>query len=236
MISNALTFPAYAYSPDADRAGPDASARLLHGLVRFLVLVVFLVREHWLAIRQYRASTLPSSRHDRSDLLPGSAQQSAASIRGAFGNAVAWTCRRRGIAPGHKDWPDLSRAIVSFGSVLRGSLPANVKFVDPANVAFGGSTKGTRPRPAAVRPALAGASQHPARRNRRIAETPAAPAMALLQSQPKIANASPQTPDTGDRAPAWPVAWVPAIRALAEMFPISDQYRSADRPAAIPGH
>ena len=67
-----------------------------------------------------------------------------ATARAAFGNAIAWMCRRRGIAPGHKDWPDLSRAIVAFGSALKGSLPANVEFVDPANVAFGGTLKGFR--------------------------------------------------------------------------------------------
>ncbi|HTW73102.1 MAG TPA: hypothetical protein VME47_24710 [Acetobacteraceae bacterium] len=123
MISNALSVPAYAYAPDADRAGSDASARLSNRLIRFLVLVAFLVREYWLAIRDYRAGTLPSWWYCRSDLPPGSVQQLAASIRGEFGNAIAWMCRRRGIGPGHKDWPELSRAIVAFGGSIKGFRP-----------------------------------------------------------------------------------------------------------------
>jgi len=235
MISNALTFPAYAYSPDADRAGPDASARLLHGIVRFLVLVVFLTREHWLAIRQYRAGTLPSSRYDQSDLPSGSVQQSAASVRAAFGNAIAWTCRCS-IAPGHKDWPDLSRAIVAFGSALKGSLPANLKFVDPPNVAFGGRLKGSRP-------GLPARGLHwrehpniPPGAIGNTVEPPAALALALLPQRQKVCRRSAPTHRIVDRAPAWPVTRVLTIRALTEMFPILDQYRSADRAAAIAGH
>ncbi|HUN41037.1 MAG TPA: hypothetical protein VMU81_12160, partial [Acetobacteraceae bacterium] len=130
MISNALTSPAYAYSPDADRVGLDASARLLHrlpllyALVRFLVLVAFLVREYWLAIRQYCAGKRPSSGYCRSGLPPGSAEQPAASIRGAFGNAIAWTSSRRGIAPRHKGWPDLSPAIVTFNCAFESVPPS----------------------------------------------------------------------------------------------------------------
>jgi len=233
MISNALTSSAYAYSPDADRAGPDASVRLRDGIVRFLVLVAFLVREHWLAIRQYCAGTRPSSCY-RSDLPPDSAQQPAASLPAAFGNALAWICRRRGVAPGHHDWLQPSRAIMAFGSTKNGLRPANANFAHQANVAFGGDTKSSRPgQPACGLKSCKNPSILPGAIGD-IAETPAAPATALL-SPPKIANAPSPTSGAGDRAPAWPVAGVLAGRALAEMFPILDQYRSSDRAAAIQG-
>ncbi|HTW70104.1 MAG TPA: hypothetical protein VME47_09480 [Acetobacteraceae bacterium] len=263
MISNALTSPAYAYSPDANRAGPDASVRLLHrlpllyGLVRFLVLVVFLVREYWLAIRQYRANTRPSSWHDQSDLPPGSAQQPAASIRGAFGNAIDWTHRRRSIAPANKDWPDPSRAIVAFGGSKKGSRPANMNFVDQANVAlssalkgfrhhaeeapvagrvaFGRSTKGSRPgQPVCGLQSRENPNILPGAIGD-IAETRTAPPLALLLSRHKFAAAPSPAQGIAARAPAWPVACVPAIRVLAEIFPTWDQYRSADRATATPG-
>ena len=203
--------------------------------MRFLVLVAFLVREYWLAIRQYRAGALPSSWYDRSNLPPGSAQQPAASIRAAVGNAIARTYRRPGFGPAHKDRLEPSRAVVAFGGTSKRSRPANTNFVDQAIMAFRGSTKGSRPGLPARGPQswenpniLPGAIGD-------IAETSAAPAMALLLSRQKIADAPPPTPGTGDRAPARPVACVLAIRALAEMFPIWDQYRSADRTAAVPG-
>jgi len=268
MISNALTSPAYAYSPDADRAGPDASVRLLHrlpllyGLVRFLVLVAYLVREYWLAIRQCRAGTRPSPRYSRSDLPPASAQQPAASIRGAFGNAIAWTCHRCGIAPGNKDWPDPSRAIVAFGGNLKAPRPADMTFVDQPNVAFGGalkgfrhhaeeasvagrvafcrSTKGSRPRQPVCglqsreNPNMLPSTIGDNSATGGIAETSAGPALALLLSRHKFAAASSPTQGIAARAPAWPVACVPAIRVLAEI-PNRDQYRFADRAAAALG-
>ncbi|HTW69954.1 MAG TPA: hypothetical protein VME47_08725 [Acetobacteraceae bacterium] len=154
MISDALTSPAYAYPPDADWAGPDASARLLHrmpllsllyGLVRFLVLVAFLAHEYWLAIRQYRAVTLPSAWSHRSGLPPGFAQQSAASIRAAVGDAIASTYHRRGTAPAHKDWMELSLAIMAFGSSKKSFRPVNMNFADQAIMASGGSSKDSTP-------------------------------------------------------------------------------------------
>ncbi|HTW70749.1 MAG TPA: hypothetical protein VME47_12740 [Acetobacteraceae bacterium] len=263
MISNALTSPAYAYAPDADWAGPDASVRLLHrlpllyGLVRFLVLVAYLVREYWLAIRQYRAGTQPSSGYSRSDLPPGSAQPPAASICNAFGNTIAWTHRRHDSAPAHKDRLQPFRGVMAFGGSKKGSRPANMNFVDQANVAFGGNLKRFRPHaeaaPVAGRVAF-GRSTNGSRPGQPvcglhswenpnivpgaiggIAEASADPAMALLQSQQKIATAPPQTSGIAARTSAWPVACVPAIRALAEIFPIWHQYQSADRAAAIPG-
>ena len=269
MISNALTSPAYAYAPDADRAGPDASVRLLHrlpllyGLVRFLVLVAFLVREYWLAIRQYCASTRRSSWHDQSDLPPGSPQQPAASICNAFSNTIGWTYRRRNIAPAHKDWLQPFRAIVAFGGNLKASRPANVNFADQANVAFssalkrfhphaeeapiaarvafGRSTKGSRPglpacgsQPWEYPNILPGAIGDNSAIGNTV-EPPAAPAMGLLPPRQKVCRRHAPTLGIAARALASPVACVPAIRALAEMFPILDQYQSADRAAAIPG-
>ena len=71
-------------------------------------------------------ATLRRCRHgtdERPDLPFGSTQALAASVRGAFGNAIAWMCLRRGIGPGHQDWPELSRAIVAFGGSVQGFRP-----------------------------------------------------------------------------------------------------------------
>ena len=123
MISNALTAPVYAWSPDADRVGPGAPAHLMHRIVRFLVLVAFLVREHWRAISQYCAGKLASWWYCRSDLPPGSLQQRAAPKCGAFGNAIDWTRRRRGIGARHSNRPMLSRAIVAYSRSIEGFRP-----------------------------------------------------------------------------------------------------------------
>ena len=189
MISNALTSPAYAYAPDADRVGPAASVRLLYGLLRFLVLVAFLVREYWLAIREYRAGTRLSSWHDRSDLPPVSAQQPAASLRAAFGNALAWMCCRCAIAPEHKDWLEPSRAIMAFGSSRKGFRPANPNFAHQAVAAFGRGAKSSRPGlPASGPRSWKNPSVLPSAIGD-IVETPADPAIALLQSRQKISAA-----------------------------------------------
>jgi hypothetical protein len=116
-----LTVPAEAYAPDADRAGPDAAAQLPAWLVHFLALLILFLLEHVLAARLRRSRKMAALWPDqRPDLPAGSTQAGAASIRGHFGNAIAWMCHRRGIGPGHKDWPELSRAIVAFGGSLRG--------------------------------------------------------------------------------------------------------------------
>jgi hypothetical protein len=120
---NLNTAPAEAYSPGANRVGPDASPRLAEHFVRFLVLVGLLVREYWLAFRDYRTGRLPSWWHCRENLPPGSVQQLAASIRGEFGNAIAWMCRRRGIGPDHPDWPEIRCAIIAFGGSVKGFRP-----------------------------------------------------------------------------------------------------------------
>jgi len=122
MMHDPLTMPADAYSPDADRAGPDASLRLPERFVRFLLLLVFPVREHWLAICHHRTGPLPEWWNYRSDLPPGSVQQYAAWRRGEFGTAIAWMCRR-GIGPEHKDWPQIRCAIIAFGGSVKGFRP-----------------------------------------------------------------------------------------------------------------
>ena len=109
---------AEACSPAPDRAGTDASWRPPEWLVHVLALLVLFLRRH---LPLYRG--LPSWWHDRPDLPLGSVQARAASIRGAFGNAIAWDCRRRGIGPGHPDWPEISRAIVAFGGSVKGFRP-----------------------------------------------------------------------------------------------------------------
>ena len=116
-----LTVPAEAYVPDADRAGPDASAQLPEWLVHFLAMLILFLLEHAHAARLRRSFRMAALWPDRRPDLPaGSTQSEAASIRGAFGNAIAWMCRRRGIGPGHKDWPELSHAVVAFGGSLKG--------------------------------------------------------------------------------------------------------------------
>jgi hypothetical protein len=115
-----LTAPAQAYVPDADRAGPDAPAHLPDWLAHCLARLILFLLEHVQAARLRRSRRLRSWLQDRPELPPGSAQAEAASIRGSFGTAIAWMCRRHGIGPGHPEWPELSRAIVAFGGSLEG--------------------------------------------------------------------------------------------------------------------
>jgi hypothetical protein len=136
-----LTDLAEAYSTDSDRAGPDALAHRPKWLVHCLAhLILFLLRR-LLAIHSPRFCRPQSRWQDRPDLPAGSAQAEAASIRGQFGNAIAWMCFRRGIGPGHADWPELSRAIVAFGGSLkrfRAGAPAlGLQWWDNPNVVPG---------------------------------------------------------------------------------------------------
>jgi hypothetical protein len=122
MMRDPLTTPAGACSPDADRAGSDASARLPEWVVHLIALVIHFMLKRMLAA-QLRRSGLPYWRDDRPDLPAGSTQAEAASIRGPFGRSIAWMCRRRGIGPGHPEWPELARAIVAFGGSVKGARP-----------------------------------------------------------------------------------------------------------------
>ena len=168
MMCDPTTTPAHAASPDADRAGPGASARLPEWVVHLIAMVIRFILERSLAARSRRAR-LPSWWNYRADLPSGSVQQLAASIRGEFGNAIAWTCRRRGIGPGHKDWPEISRAIVAYGGSLKGFRPglpaAGLQWWENPNIV----------------PGMIGET----------AATPAADAVALLLSRQKAAGAPP---------------------------------------------
>jgi len=186
MMHDPLTMPAHADSPDADRAGPDASPRLPERFVRFLLLLVFLVREHWLAICHHRTGLLPEWWNYRSDLPAGSVQQYAAWRRGEFGTAIAWMCRRRGIGPEHKDWPQIRCAIIAFGGSVKGfrpGLPAcGLQWWENPHI-------------------LPGAIGE-------IVATPAADAMARLLSRQAVGNVPPAAPNVM-RAEA-PQALLPA--------------------------
>jgi hypothetical protein len=183
------TAPAEAYAPDADRAGPDALAHSPDWLVRCLALLIFFVLEHLLALRPHRSVGLPSSWQDRPDLPPGSAQAMAASRRGAFGNAIVWMCRSRGIGPGHPDWPELSRAIVAFGGSVKGfraGLPAcGLLWWENPNIA----------------PGMTGET----------AATPAAAAIASLLARQAAADAPPLVPHAVRAAAGharFPASWL----------------------------
>jgi hypothetical protein len=186
-----LTAPAEAYAPDADRADPDASAQLPEWLVHFLALLILFLQKHLLALRPRRSIRFTPWFHDRLDLPPGSAEEEAATIRGPFGNAIAWMCRRRGIGPGHPDWPELSRAIVAFGGSVKGfraGMPARgLQWWDDPN----------------AMPSMTG----------EIAATPAAAAMAALLAQHAAADTPPPLPHVAPNGAAharFPASRLPA--------------------------
>jgi hypothetical protein len=113
--------PAEAYLSDADRPDPEASAHTPEGLVHWLALLLCCLLEPWNVVRLLRCRRPKFWWPDRRPDLPaGSTQAEAASIRGPFGNAIVSMCLRRGIGPGHAEWPELSRAIVAFGGSLKG--------------------------------------------------------------------------------------------------------------------
>ena len=115
LVPNLWTALAEADAPDGNRDGLGASARLDDWFVVFLAMLLSIARQCVRAFRPCTIPTLPSWWVDRPDLVPGSAQHYAASIRGEFGNVIMRMCCRRGIGPGHPEWPYLSRAIVAFG-------------------------------------------------------------------------------------------------------------------------
>jgi hypothetical protein len=116
--------PTQAFAPYADRAAPDASAHPPEWLVHWLTVLFLFLTKPMNAVRLLRSGRRPSWRYQaRPDLPAGSAQEHFASVRGHFGNSIRWRCLRYGIGPGHKDWPELSRAIVAFGGSLEGFRP-----------------------------------------------------------------------------------------------------------------
>jgi hypothetical protein len=111
--------PSQADAPN--RAGPDTPAPPPAWLIHLLVLLrLFALRMR----ARLGGTALPCDWvHERPDLAPGSTEALAASVRGTFGTAIAWMCLRRGIGPGHRDWPALSRAIVAFGGSIADFQP-----------------------------------------------------------------------------------------------------------------
>ena len=183
------TAPAKACSPDADRVGRDASQRQPEWLVHILAVVIYFLRKHL----PHYGRRLPAWWHERPDLPLGSVQALAASIRGDFGNAIAWSCRRRGIGPGHPDWPELSRAIVAFGGSLKGfraGLPAcGLQWWENPHLGIGMIGDG--------------------------APTPAADATALLLSRQAVADAPPPALTVVPAEPEPAVFPVPRRQILA---------------------
>jgi hypothetical protein len=205
MTCHPRTAPADAHSPDADRATPDA--HLPGWVVHLIALVIRFILQRSFAPRSRRARTR-SWWNQRLDLPLGSSQAIAAAIRGEFGNAIAWMCHRRGIGPGHPDWPELSRAIVTFGGSLdeaRPGLPSGgLKWWENPDL-IPGMHGETAARPAAAamasllsRQAAAAANAPPPAPN----AEPAAPGPALLPAirRPVLARTA-TDPPTGPPAP-----------------------------------
>ena len=112
---------AHAYAPFADGVRPEARPQSREWLVHWLALLLFFLHEPLKAFRLLRSGRAgPAWWHDRPDLPAGSAEAYFASVRGHFGNSIRAMCIRHGIGPGHKDWPEVSRAIVAFGSSVEG--------------------------------------------------------------------------------------------------------------------
>jgi hypothetical protein len=122
MMRDPLTPPAGACSPDANRAAEDALARLPEWLVQLLAVLILMFRR--VRAARLRTALLRAWCHERPDLVPGSTQHIAALVRGAFGNCIAWMCLYDGVGPGHRNWPELSRAILAFGGSLRAFDPS----------------------------------------------------------------------------------------------------------------
>jgi hypothetical protein len=127
---------AESFARDANRDDLDAPEITPAWIAHILVLIMYaLLQLHHRRVLAYRrrrarwmelrAGWLQTMAHGRPDLPAGSAQAEAAALRGPFGHAIACLCRRYGIGPGHVDWPELSRAIVTFGGSLKGFRPGN---------------------------------------------------------------------------------------------------------------
>jgi hypothetical protein len=189
-MGDTLTAVAAAYAPDEDRAGPDAPAHSPDWLTVFVARLILFLLDQVLAICSPRSPRPPSWRRERPDLPPGSTQAEAASVRGQFGNAIAWMCRRRGIGPGHPDWPELSRAIVAFGGSVAGFRAG----LPPCGLQWWENP--------AIIPGMIGMA----------AATPAAAATALLVSRQAVANAPPPAPNAVPAEAAHarlPASWLP---------------------------
>jgi hypothetical protein len=211
--------PVQAFAPYADRSGPEARAQSPEWLVHWLALLIFFLHQPSKAFRLLRSGRAgPAWWHDRPDLPAGSAQAYFASVRGPFGNSIRWRCIRHGIGPGHKDWPELSRAIVAFGGSLdgfwAGAPPRGLAWWENPGVI-----------PAVVLVPGFGAP---------VAAT------ALLLEQQEAANPPPPAPDAGQAEAAHarlPVSWlatsVRQVFARAGPGPSTGPPRCPGLPTAI---
>ena len=210
MMSNALSVPADACSPDADRDRTGASTRLPDWLVHLVALVIRFLLGHTRAGHSRRALTPPSSRNDRPALPAGSVQQRAASRPGVFGNAVASMRLRRGSGHGRPNWPELRCAILSFRNSVKGvrpGLPAgSLRWFENSHVVPG---------------AIAG-----------IAKAPAAKTMASLLS--RHAAASPPSSDLVSQAV--PAGTSIPCRLRPASGPDAHRDGSVNQPVPVPGH
>jgi hypothetical protein len=193
------TSPAETDAPDQDRVGPDAPAHnpLREPLVRLLARLILLLLEYLRACRDHRTNRSRAWCDERPDLEAGSAQHVAAVIRGAFGHSIAWMCLYNGIGPGHRNWPELSRAILAFGGSLRAFRSGRPAMGLP----WWGNPY--------VMPGV------PAEQR----ETPAAGALAALLARDAPANASAPAPHAAatpepDSAPT-PASWRPPLARVA---------------------
>src|ERR1700679_2238386 len=121
QMSNRPPLPSQVYAPYADRASRKGTPRSAESLLHWLAFLIFFLHRPLKAfclLRSGRAG--PAWWHHRPDLPACSAQVYFASVRGKFGTSIRWMCIRHGIGPGHKDWPEVSRAIVAYGGSLRG--------------------------------------------------------------------------------------------------------------------
>jgi hypothetical protein len=205
-MSATTAAPPEAYLPDANRTAREARDQSPERLARYLTLLILFLTQPWNAVRLLRSGRLasflyPAWWHDRTDLPAGSAQQAAASVRGPFGRSIRWMCLRHGIGPGHKDWPELSRAIVAYGGSLKGfraGRPAlGLQWWDNPNIVPGTVTEFRKP----------------------IAPT------ALLLAQDAVAHAVPAVPGVmqGEAAHArLPASWLSTARphVLARAGPL----------------
>src|SRR5580658_8059247 len=133
QMSNRTPLPSQAYAPDGNRASQKGIPRSAESLLHWIAFLMFFLHRPLKAFRLVCSGRAgPARRHARPDLPAGSAQAYFASVRGAFGTSIRWMCIRHGIGPGHKDWPEVSLAIVAYGGSLdglrAGALPKGLEW------------------------------------------------------------------------------------------------------------
>ena len=114
---------AEAHAPDADRAVPNAPAQIPGWLVHLLALLLLLAQA---GLSPVPAVTfLPSRQGSTTGRTCRSPRRRLCRIDPRCqAIAIARMCLRRGFGPGHRDRPEMSRAIVAFRGSAEGSAPA----------------------------------------------------------------------------------------------------------------